>query len=169
MALSWSRTLSAYRMGDWAYNYYGMNAFVGAMPWTSEDSKDVFKKVIGGLIAAAVVAIGYAVIEEMEWFYAVSLSAFLLVLVTVLLWWMKKSAEPGEAAPKCTSAPLAQSFSTGERQAGQEHRQVAQEVTRDEPREEETHHKSLKKIAKADQKKRKKEAKAEKKREERIP
>jgi len=150
-------------IADRAYNYYRRNAFIGIMPWTSEDTKDVFKKVIGGLIAAAVVAIGYAVIEGMEWFYAASLSAVLLVLVIVLLWRMKKSAEPGEAVPSRTSSPVVQPLAAMERQEDQEPRQVAQEATRDEPREMETHHKSLKKIAKADQKKHKKEAKAEKK------
>lgn len=48
---------------DGAYSYYGMSAFIVLMPWTGEDTKDVFKKVIGGLIAAAVVAMGYALVE----------------------------------------------------------------------------------------------------------
>ena len=56
------------------------------MPWTGEDTKDVFKKVLGGLIAGAVIALGYAVIEEMPWYFAALLGLGLIVLVLLLVW-----------------------------------------------------------------------------------
>lgn len=142
-----------------------MNAFIVTMPWTGEDTKDVFKKVLGGLIAAAVIAIGYALVEEMAWYYAAALATVLLVLVVLLAWRMRGAADTGEERQEHTPAPAAQP-STGVRHEDvPEPRQSARGAASEVIREGTVDDKSRKKIAKAEQKRLKKEAKAEKKRE----
>jgi hypothetical protein len=56
------------------------------MPWTDEDTKDVLKKVLGGLIAAAIVAIIYAILEEMPWYVAFLLGMALVILILIAIW-----------------------------------------------------------------------------------
>lgn len=132
------------------------------MSWTREDTKDVFKKVLGGLIAAAVIAIVYAVVEEMPWYYSALLGLGLLALVFLLIWRMGalRKPAPGPSVPtfrhpkKATEAELTQAPSTPPAPMVQ---------PSDEPRQKDSDEKVLKKLAKAEQKRRKKEAKAQKK------
>ena len=132
------------------------------MPWTGEDTKDVFKKVLGGLIAAAVIALGYAVIEEMPWYFAALIGFGLLALVLLLVWRLssQKTTEAGiddkpDDGRSAHTAPVEPVSSEA----------VAAHVPS--PEEEasvkEAGEKALKKIAKAEQKRLKKEAKAKKK------
>ena len=132
------------------------------MPWTGEDTKDVFKKVLGGLIAAAVIALGYAVIEEMPWYFAVLLGIGLLVLVLLLVWRLtsQKSTEAvidekpvdGGSARAAPVEPVSSEAVATQRPSPEE------EANANEAKE-----KVLKKTAKAEQKRLKKEAKAKKK------
>jgi len=133
------------------------------MPWTGEDTKDVLKKVIGGLIAAAVLAIAYALMERAEWYYAAALTALLVLLLVILLTILsRQSASSVESSATdsrnlsppvhgtdvgetCAPPPVVSSRSDGPpARAG---------VIAD--------GKALKKEIKAEQKRRKKEAKAQ--------
>lgn len=51
------------------------------MPWTEEDTKDVLKKVLGGVIAAAILAMAYAIYERMEWYVSAALGIVLVLLI----------------------------------------------------------------------------------------
>ncbi|UCE80466.1 MAG: hypothetical protein JSV94_04720 [Methanobacteriota archaeon] len=122
------------------------------MAWTGEDTKDVFKKVLGGLIAAAVVAMAYALIEQMRWYFAAFLAVGLLVLVLLLVWRLnahRASQEKTPARPAGNSATVA-------------HVEVS-DSSEERTFEEEFEMKVLKKATKIDQKRLKKEAKAERK------
>ena len=132
------------------------------MPWTGEDTKDVFKKVLGGLIAAAVITLGYALIEEMPWYFAALIGFGLLVLVLILIWKLssQKAAEAGvDEKPvdqgAARAAPIEPASSEAVAANGPS---PVEEADVKEARE-----KALKKIAKAEQKRLKKEAKAKKK------
>jgi len=132
------------------------------MPWTGEDTKDVLKKMIGGLIAAAVLAIAYALMERAEWYYAAALTALLVLLLVLLLTILSRqsassvessatdsrnSSPPGhgtDASETCAPSPIVSSRSEGS--------PVRDDVVAD--------GKALKKAIKAEQKRRKKEAKA---------
>ena len=80
------------------------------MPWTGEDTKDVFKKVIGGLIAAAVLAIAYTLMERAEWYYAAALTALLVLLLLLLLTILSRQAassvEPSAIDTEESSLPV---------------------------------------------------------------
>lgn len=80
------------------------------MPWTGEDTKDVLKKVIGGLIAAAVLAIAYALMERAEWYYAAALTALLVLLLLLLLTILSRqtasSVEPSATDTRNSSLPI---------------------------------------------------------------
>lgn len=80
------------------------------MPWTGEDTKDVFKKVIGGLIAAAVLAIAYTLMERAEWYYAAALTALLvlllLLLLTILIRQAASRVEPSATDTRNSSLPI---------------------------------------------------------------
>ncbi len=143
-----------------------MSAFIVLMPWTGEDTKDVFKKVIGGLIAAAVVAMGYALVEEMEWYFAAVLGTLLIMLVVLLVWRVARSTDRVEGRKTDEPSQVANPAIASHQPERSEAPPVVQEAVFEEPREQTVDHKSQKKIAKAEQKRRKKEAKAEKKREE---
>ena len=132
------------------------------MPWTGEDTKDVFKKVLGGLIAAAVITLGYAVIEEMPWYFAALLGVGLIVLVLLLVWRLssQRATEAGiDEKPvddgSAHSAPVEPSSSETVPARGPS--PVEEAPIKD------AKEKALKKIAKAEQKRLKKEAKAKKK------
>jgi len=133
------------------------------MPWTGEDSKDVLKKAIGGLIAAAVLAIAYALMERAEWYYAAALTALLVLLLVLLLTILSRqsassvkssatdsrnSSHPGhgtDVSETCAPPPAASTRSDGP--------PARDDVVAD--------GKALKKEIKAEQKRRKKEAKAQ--------
>ena len=133
------------------------------MPWTGEDTKDVFKKVIGGLIAAAVVAMGYAVMEDMPWYFAASLGVGLVVLVLLLVWRLSAQKAP-EAKPVEPSADDSKArVSSTEPASTSEHAPERAPSPEEKAGEKEAESKALKKIAKAEQKRLKKEAKAKKK------
>ena len=132
------------------------------MPWTGEDTKDVFKKVIGGLIAAAVLAIAYTLMERAEWYYAAALTALLvlllLLLLTVLSRQTSSSVEPSATDTRNSSLPV-QETDVGETRASHPVASTHPEgsVGRDDAV---SDGKALKKEIKAEQKRRKKEAKA---------
>ena len=56
------------------------------MAWTDDDTKDVLKKVLGALIAAAILAMVYAILEEMPWYVAMSLGLGLIALIAIAVW-----------------------------------------------------------------------------------
>ncbi|MCJ7488644.1 MAG: hypothetical protein MUO87_00650 [Thermoplasmata archaeon] len=132
------------------------------MPWTGEDTKDVLKKVIGGLIAAAVLAIAYALMERAEWYYAATLTALLVLLLLLLLTILSRqtasSVEPSAIDARNSSHPIHET-DVGETRtpppAASTHSE--EPVDRDDVV---ADGKALKKEIKAEQKRRKKEAKA---------
>lgn len=122
------------------------------MPWTGEDTKDVFKKVIGGLIAAAVLAMAYAIVESAEWYYSAALAVLLVVLVLLMISRFSRRT-PAEGGTSVVD-------SGGHGQSGlpspvEKPRSPSEEMTTSSSEE-----KASKKAAKAEQKRRKKEAKA---------
>ena len=132
------------------------------MPWTGEDTKDVFKKVLGGLIAAAVITLGYAVIEEMPWYFAALLGVGLIVLILLLVWRLssQKGTEAGiDEKPVDDGSAHATPVEASSSEAVPAQVPSSEEGTSGKQAEE----KALKKIAKAEQKRLKKEAKAKKK------
>lgn len=144
------------------------------MPWTDEDTKDVLKKVLGGLIAASILAIIYAVLEDMPWYVAISLGLALVVLIVVAVWRLSRS-EPvtGESATgSAYSGPREHPGELHRPEARSETAQVAEPLpgidwatapsspAGDIPESEE---KAVKKAVKAEQKRRKKEAKSQEK------
>ncbi len=134
------------------------------MPWTGEDTKDVFKKVIGGLIAAAVLGIGYTLIERAEWYYAAALSALLVVLLLILLTRLSRQAapsiEPSSADTRSSSLPVHET-DVGETRVSPPAASTRSDGTADRD-DVVADGKTLKKEIKAEQKRRKKEAKARK-------
>ncbi len=137
------------------------------MPWTGEDTKDVLKKVIGGLIAAAVLAIAYALMEQAEWYYAAALVAMLVLLLLLLLTTLSRKAsstvEPSVTDTRDSSAPI-QGANVDEARA----HPLATSTHSEEPTGRDdvvADGKTLKKEIKAEQKRRKKEAKAREKEE----
>lgn len=135
------------------------------MPWTGEDTKDVLKKVMGGLIAAAVLAIAYAFMEQAEWYYAAALTALLVLLLLLLLTILSRQAdssvEPSSTDPRDTPLPVHET-DVGETcappltaSARLEKPAGRHDVVAD--------GKALKKEIKAEQKRRKKDAKAQEK------
>ena len=145
------------------------------MPWTGEDTKDVLKKVIGGLIAAAILAIVYAIVEESEWYVALLLGAVLFILILVAIWRLGSSrpsathAPPSETRPEVEErkterppepAPEASSSSMGPMQSVGETR--PSESSGDHPSSE-AQQKAAKRAAKAEEKRLKKEAKSREK------
>ena len=132
------------------------------MPWTGEDTKDVFKKVIGGLIAAAVLAIAYTLMERAEWYYAAALTALLVLLLLLLLTILSRQAasriEPPAIDTRNSSLPVRET-DVGETRAPP----PAASTHSDRPADRDdvvANDKALKKEVKAEQKRRKKEAKA---------
>ena len=144
------------------------------MPWTGEDTKDVLKKVLGGLIAAAILAIVYAIVEESQWYVALFLGVVLFILIMVVIWRL------GSSRPASTVAPPSETRSEDhERKAempepatqvihhSPEPRQKVDETRpSDEPGDHilsEAQEKAAKKAAKAEEKRLKKEAKSREK------
>ncbi|MGB2581954.1 MAG: hypothetical protein WBD03_05745 [Thermoplasmata archaeon] len=133
------------------------------MPWTGEDTKDVLKKVIGGLIAAAVLAIAYALMERAEWYYAAALTALLVLLLLLLLAILSRKAastvEPSTTGTRNSSLPI-QETDVGEIRTPPPVASAHSEepVDRDNVV---SDGKTMKKEIKAEQKRRKKEAKAQ--------
>ena len=126
------------------------------MQWTGEDTKDVFKKVIGGLIAAAVLAFVYAIVERAEWYYAAATGIVLIVLVFVLVFrFSRQSAARVERAQAAEPPPV-------EPQQTQ-HSATIPAVPSDDVEGRSDDDKVMKKAIKAEQKRRKKEAKARQK------
>jgi predicted lipid-binding transport protein (Tim44 family) len=132
------------------------------MPWTGEDTKDVFKKVIGGLIAAAVLGIAYTLMERAEWYYAAALTALLVLLLLLLLTILSRQAasrvEPSAIDTEESSLPVRKT-DVGETRAPS----PAVSTHSDGPAGPDyvvADGKALKKEIKAEQKRRKKEAKA---------
>ena len=135
------------------------------MPWTGEDTKDVLKKVIGGFIAAAVLAMPYALMERAEWYYAAALTALLVLLLLLLLTILSRKAasrvEPSAIDARNPSLPVHEA-NTGETRAPPH----AAATRSEEPAGRDdvvADGKALKKEIKAEQKRRKKDAKAQEK------
>ncbi len=127
------------------------------MPWTDEDTKDVLKKVLGGLIAASILAIIYAVLEDMPWYVAISLGIALVALIVVVVWRLGRS-EPVTREGAVGSAPPGPREDLGEPhhpEAGSESARAGDIA--------ESEEKAVKKAVKAEQKRRKKEAKSREK------
>ena len=133
------------------------------MPWTGEDTKDVFKKVLGGLIAAAVIAFAYAVMEQMPWYFAAFLGVGLLILVVLLVWKLVPQKTRGMTVDEPPSDIRAAQAHRGERDSAREAESAQISPSNEPPLAKETDSKALKKIAKAEQKRLKKDAKARKK------
>jgi predicted lipid-binding transport protein (Tim44 family) len=132
------------------------------MVWTGEDTKDVFKKILGGLIAAAILAMVYALVERVEWYYAGALAVLLVVLVFALFLRLARPAHPGErpAATQDGTLVLPEPRSSSESArttSGRMPEQSSEPSHQASPLGDE---KILKKAVKAEQKRRKKEAKA---------
>ncbi len=133
------------------------------MPWTGEDTKDVFKKVIGGLIAAAVLAIAYTLMERAEWYYAAALTALLVLLLLLLLTILSRqtasSVESSVTDTRNSSLPVHET-DVGETRAPPPVASAHSEepVDRDDVV---SDGKTMKKEIKAEQKRRKKKAKAQ--------
>lgn len=143
------------------------------MPWTDEDTKDVLKKVLGGLIAAAILAIIYAILEDMPWYVALLLGIGLVILILIAIWRLgaprqatmdvsttstqaKPSESPAEGQRASTSydgAPHTSVEGSGEKRSPLPSSERAGAVD----------DKVAKKAAKAEQKRLKKEAKAREK------
>ncbi|UCE45011.1 MAG: hypothetical protein JSU93_06375 [Methanobacteriota archaeon] len=133
------------------------------MPWTGEDTKDVFKKVLGGLIAAAVITLAYAVMEQMQWYFAAFLGIGLLILVVLLVWKLVPQKARGATVDESPSDIRAAQAHLGEPDPAHEAEPARPSPSDELPLAMETDSKALKKIAKAEQKRLKKEAKARKK------
>jgi signal transduction histidine kinase len=136
------------------------------MPWTGEDTKDVFKKVIGGLLAAAILAMVYAIVEKAEWYYAATVAIVLVVLVIVLVVRLMRPARPeGEMLTAAKDGSVGVSSDTpspGEVRHASEIGESPAGVSA--PRDDSSRdEKVLKKAFKAEEKRRKKEAKAREK------
>lgn len=137
-------------------------AFAIAMPWTEEDTKDVFKKVLGGLIAAAVIAMVYAFIEQMPWYYAAFLGVGLFVLVLLLVRRLSASRVSDKEASEPSARDSSLSVAYEKSADSAEARSAPPPPSSERLRGKEPDGKVLKKMAKAEQKRLKKEAKAEK-------
>jgi predicted lipid-binding transport protein (Tim44 family) len=136
------------------------------MPWTGEDTKDVFKKILGGLIAAAILAMVYAVIGRVEWYYSAALGAFLVatVLLLVSLYARRSQVAEGPSAGVRGASTLSATNVHGEEISES---QPASCVSLDKPGyprpSSPDDSKAMKKTVKAEQKRQKKEAKTRKK------
>ena len=126
------------------------------MPWTGEDTKDVFKKVIGGLLAAAILALVYAIVERVEWYYAAAIATVLVILVFLLILRFARSSTPLVEEPRTADAQRAASEQPSRSPTPPGASSEIPETKSDDE-------KVLKKAIKAEQKKRKKEAKAREK------
>ena len=126
------------------------------MQWTGEDTKDVFKKVIGGLIAAAVLALVYAIVERAEWYYAAATGIVLIVLVFVLVFRFSRQSATRVERPQTAEPPPVEPQQP-------QHSATAPSVPSDAVERRSDDEKVMKKAIKAEQKRRKKEAKAREK------
>ena len=127
------------------------------MPWTGEDTKDVFKKVIGGLLAAAILALVYAIVERVEWYYAAAIATVLVILVFLLILRFARSSIPHQVeTPRTAETQPAVSEQPQRGSTGSVVPSEAPEAKSDDE-------KVLKKAIKAEQKRRKKESKAKEK------
>ncbi|MDH3364473.1 MAG: hypothetical protein OEM29_00470 [Thermoplasmata archaeon] len=133
------------------------------MPWTGEDTKDVFKKVLGGLIAAAVIAIIYAVMEPKPWYLLTFLGVGLFVLVLLLAWRLIAARVTDEEASEPSARDSQLSVAYEKPVDSAEKRPAPQAPPSELPRVKEPDSKAVKKKAKAEEKRLKKEAKAEQK------
>jgi hypothetical protein len=133
------------------------------MPWTGEDTKDVFKKVIGGLIAAALLAMAYAMVESVEWYYSAALAVLLIVLVFLLITrFARSTSSPGDVPTRGAGAPVIREQDSSSSQASSE--VLSEPLTSPVPGEDAScAEKAKKKAAKAEYKRRKKEAKTQEK------
>jgi hypothetical protein len=126
------------------------------MPWTGEDTKDVFKKVIGGLVAAAILAMVYAIVERVEWYYAAATAAILIALVILLILRLAGPARPAADKAAVSEDRLPASQEPVRSAAAPPDSQEKVGTASD-------NEKVLKKAVKAEQKRLKKEAKAREK------
>ena len=145
------------------------------MPWTGDDTKDVLKKVLGGLIAAAILAIVYAIVEESEWYVALLLGVVLFVLILVVIWRL------GSSRPAATAIPPSETRSGNDEREAERLPEPTTEVSRSSPMSKqdvgetrpsdssegrissEAQQKAAKKARKAEEKRLKKEAKSKEK------
>ena len=123
------------------------------MPWTGDDTKDVFKKVLGGLIAASILSIVYAVVEKAEWYYAAILGLLLVTLIAVLVVSLGRPRRSADLPP-----PPGKEAAAAIENADHEAAPKASESRSEEASSADS--KVLKKALKAEQKRRKKEAKS---------
>ena len=133
------------------------------MPWTGEDTKDVFKKVLGGLIAAAVIALAYSLMEQMPWYFAAFLGIGLLIMVVLLVWKLGPQKTRWTTADESPSDIRTVQANRGEPDLAHETESAHASPSDELQPAKETDSKALKKIAKAEQKRLKKEAKVRKK------
>ncbi|UCE91050.1 MAG: hypothetical protein JSV90_06410 [Methanobacteriota archaeon] len=136
------------------------------MPWTGEDTKDVLKKVLGGLIAAAILAMVYALLEDSPWYVALSLGVVLVILILVTIWRLRRipSVAADASAANRPSEALEPPADAGPSSALTKSSGDAQPPSSsDDHPLSDAGQKAAKKAAKAEQKRLKKEAKSREK------
>jgi hypothetical protein len=124
------------------------------MVWTNEDSKDVMKKVLGTLLAAAMIAVVSKAYDRLTFEMTVLLAALVLAIATTFVVLRLRSGTTGaEAAPGVSSDSSFEGGSVAPDHGASEPRSDAVEsLRRDDD-------KARKKAAKAELKRAKKEAK----------